>query len=381
MSSRPELHKGPEQDKEFLSYSDKILSTAADRSKRTRELLPELIPGVDTDEFIKNAVEEANKVKPGINIVVPKSGEYLAKTVLELQYKFLGFPKEDNQFGCDGKLGSFTLNKLKESLPLLNKYLIQKEKHVSTSRSARTGLMGELRSPASAPKLSTADNYNDLPVSSEKLPTSEVQYRNTKNLSAMREDHEQNLSKLKILDSKLNQIKRFIDIAKQNQRKYELVADRTGIPWELIAALHYRESGMKFDTYLHNGQKLGKPTTMVPKGILFGEGEWELAAIHALGGQLTPDELRGNQPKKYFQNIRTSLGIDKNTQELSKLFTFAEIYNGTGYRPKGVPTPYIYSGTNMYNGGLFYADNKFSADRSDRSVGVAALVIALKKAK
>ena len=378
MSSRPELQKGHEQDKEFKNYSEKILSTSANRSKRTRELLMEIMPSLDPNEFVKNAVEEANKVKPGINIEPPKAGEYLTKAVLELQYKFLGLPKEDDQFGCDGKLGSFTLNKLKESLPILKKYLTQKETHVSKSRDARTGLRGEL--PAAGPKTSTADIYRDLPVTSEKLSPSDEQYRNTRNMSAIKEDHEQNLPKLKIMDSKMDQIKRFIDIAKQNQRRYEIVADRTGIPWELIAALHYRESGMKFNTYLHNGQKLGKPTTMVPRGVMFGEGEWELAAIHALGGNLSVDELRGNQPKKHFQNIRTSLGIDKDTQELSKLFAFAESYNGLGYRGKGVPTPYVYSGTNMYTTGHFYADNKFSPDRSDRSVGVAALVIALKKA-
>lgn len=43
----------------------------------------------------------------------------------------------------------------------------------------------------------------------------------------------------------------------KNKEIYQYISDRTGVPPELIAAFHYRESGCDFNTYLHNGQKLG----------------------------------------------------------------------------------------------------------------------------
>ena len=70
---------------------------------------------------------------------------------------------------------------------------------------------------------------------------------------------------------------------KENYDKYKEVADKTGLPPELICAIHYREGHCNFGTYLHNGQKLGKETTIIPKGLLFYD--WTEAAVHAIKSQ------------------------------------------------------------------------------------------------
>jgi lysozyme family protein len=40
----------------------------------------------------------------------------------------------------------------------------------------------------------------------------------------------------------------------------------TGVPWFVVAALHERESGADFATYLGNGEPLNRVTQLVPKG-------------------------------------------------------------------------------------------------------------------
>jgi lysozyme family protein len=105
-----------------------------------------------------------------------------------------------------------------------------------------------------------------------------------------------------------------------NRSRYELVSKATGVPWDVIGVIHYRESSNDFRGVLHNGQKIigtGKKTTLVPKGR--GPfSTWEEAAIDALA----------NCHPHLAKNKDWSIG---NT--LDKL----ESYNGLGYRNKGLP--------------------------------------------
>ena len=39
-----------------------------------------------------------------------------------------------------------------------------------------------------------------------------------------------------------------------------------GIPWYVIAVIHYLESGLRFDGHLHNGDPLAGRTVHKPKG-------------------------------------------------------------------------------------------------------------------
>lgn len=143
-----------------------------------------------------------------------------------------------------------------------------------------------------------------------------------------------------------------------NKARYERVADATGIPAELIAALHWRESTGNFSTYLHQGDPLGKPAVHVPKDIpLFTT--WEPAAEHALDS------------KSY---ITDKLSLTKDTTDLAALATFAEYYNGLGYYNKGKPSPYVWSGTDQYSRGKYVADGRYSSVTKDRQLGVVAMI-------
>lgn len=63
-------------------------------------------------------------------------------------------------------------------------------------------------------------------------------------------------------------INNFQKVYKSNKAIYEEISRRKGIPPESITAIHYRESGCDFNTYLHNGDPLGQPTTHVTVVIL-----------------------------------------------------------------------------------------------------------------
>ncbi len=143
-----------------------------------------------------------------------------------------------------------------------------------------------------------------------------------------------------------------------NKARYERVAAKTGIPAELIAALHWRESSGSFSKYLHQGDPLGRPARHVPKNIpVFYK--WEDAAIHAL---------------RMKRSIRDRLRITSSTTDPAALATFAEYYNGLGYFNKGRPSPYVFSGTDQYTSGKYIRDRVYASWVKDRQLGVMAMI-------
>lgn len=147
-----------------------------------------------------------------------------------------------------------------------------------------------------------------------------------------------------------------------NRPRYELVAKATGVPWDVIGVIHYRESSGDFRGVLHNGQKIigtGKLTTLVPKGR--GPfSTWEEAAIDALA----------NCHPHLARNKDWSIGTT-----LDKL----EAYNGLGYRNKGLPSPYLWAGTNQYTKGKYVADGKFDPNHVDQQLGVAPILMKIRE--
>ena len=136
--------------------------------------------------------------------------------------------------------------------------------------------------------------------------------------------------------------------------KYQKVEDATGVPAELIAAIHWRESTGNFNTYLHNGQPLGQVTTLVPKGIYFED--WTEAAIDAISSH-NPEIINEN--------------------DVTTLYEYAERYNGTGYRKRGVNSPYVWSGTTNYSSGKYVKDGVYDPSAVDKQLGVAVMLQAI----
>lgn len=149
------------------------------------------------------------------------------------------------------------------------------------------------------------------------------------------------------------QLSQAVEAALRGQSRYEAVAQQVGVPWELIAAIHYRENSPdmtsgSFGTYLHNGQPLGQRTTIVPHNVLFHD--WDEAAISVL-------QAKGPC-----------------SDDLTDMANYAERYNGMGYRNNGVTSPYVWGGTPEYTGGHYVADGVFSPTAFDQRLGVMPII-------
>lgn len=143
---------------------------------------------------------------------------------------------------------------------------------------------------------------------------------------------------------------------------YELVQKHTGVPWDVIGVIHYRESSLNFSGVLHNGEKIigtGKKTSLVPKGR--GPfNTWEQAAIDAL------------------MNVHPYAG--KNTDwSIAGTLDILERYNGLGYRNKGLPSPYLWAGTDQYVKGKYVKDGVYDPNHVDQQLGVAPILMKLRE--
>jgi len=138
---------------------------------------------------------------------------------------------------------------------------------------------------------------------------------------------------------------------------YVEVATPADCPAILIAALHWRECSGSFKQYLHNGDPLGRPTTHVPKGVYFTE--WNPAAIDAI--------KRETAAKSYS-------GVSVDETSIEDMCSFAERYNGLGYKKRGVPSPYVFAGTTGYKAGKFVEDGRYSSSTVDNQLGVLVML-------
>src|SRR5262245_57307241 len=143
-----------------------------------------------------------------------------------------------------------------------------------------------------------------------------------------------------------------------HKRRYQGVADATGVPWFVIAVLHERESSADFTTHLHNGDPLSARTRQVPAGRPARGAPpftWEESAIDAL-------TMGGHELHKV-----ADWPIERIAYE-------CERYNGWGYRNHGTPSAYLWSFSNIYRGGKYVADGVWSASAVDKQCGTMPLL-------
>lgn len=141
------------------------------------------------------------------------------------------------------------------------------------------------------------------------------------------------------------------------------VARRADVPPALVAGIWYREDSlMRTDRYLHNGQRLGRTTTMVPRGIYFERDQFVEAAAHALGMK---------------RSTRDALNLSYESKDLAAMAAFTERYNGFGYRRGGRVSPYVAAGTDLYRSGLYVRDGAFDPRAVDRRLGTLPLMQAV----
>ncbi len=136
---------------------------------------------------------------------------------------------------------------------------------------------------------------------------------------------------------------------------YQQVGTSLGIPWAFIGVIHGLEGGFNFNTHLHNGDPLTGRTVQVPAG-----------------------RPAGQPPFTWLESARDALIFKKlnliTDWNLPRMLYQLEAYNGFGYRPIGIPTPYLWSFSNLYKSGKFVRDRVFDPNAVSKQCG-AALVL------
>ena len=137
---------------------------------------------------------------------------------------------------------------------------------------------------------------------------------------------------------------------------YDQVEAATSVPWYVIGFIHYRESSFSMSKHLHNGNPLSARTVDVPAGRP-KQGNppftWIASAIDAL-------QMHGFQGIKNWTVERIAFQL--------------EMYNGWGYRKFHVNSPYLWSYTDQYSGGLFIRDHVFDPNQPNKAAGGMALL-------
>ncbi len=158
---------------------------------------------------------------------------------------------------------------------------------------------------------------------------------------------------------------RMANYALANRTIYEQASSQTAskFPWYGIAVIHKRESDAQdksgnplFSSYLGNGQPLNRMTTIVP----IGRGPF-------------------TGPNAFVDGCLDALRLQKIDQQaspwpLEKVLYWCEILNGLGYEKMGIPSPYIFGGTNVQVKGKYTRDHHFDPGVWDSQPGCAPML-------
>jgi lysozyme family protein len=148
--------------------------------------------------------------------------------------------------------------------------------------------------------------------------------------------------------------------------RYVAIANKTGVPWFIVAVIHEREAGgpPHWDTQLGQGDPLARKSTHDPKG----RGPWrpqrgDTDTINAFY-RCAIDALTKCAPHAARWTDWSAGGA----------LTLLEEYNGLGYAARGVPSAYVWSGSDQYVSGKFIADHVYRKNAKDVQEGCAPLI-------
>jgi lysozyme family protein len=147
-----------------------------------------------------------------------------------------------------------------------------------------------------------------------------------------------------------------VDRIVANKRRYAKAGKPHRVPWYVVGVIHMLEGSGNFATHLHNGDPLTARTVHVPAGrpkLGHPPFTWEVSASDAL--------------------VFDGLSRWNDWSVPGALFAL-ERFNGLGYRPLGIHTPYLWSFSNHYSKGKFVGDNHFSPSAVSQQCGAAVIL-------
>ena len=152
------------------------------------------------------------------------------------------------------------------------------------------------------------------------------------------------------------EVDRWCDRVMALQARYLAIGTPIDIPWHFIAAVHMRESSLRLNRHLHNGDPLSARTVRVPAGR----------------------PKLGAPPFTFDASAADALvykGLDQwRDWSLPGTLFKLEAYNGWGYDVRGLNSPYLWSFSHHYVKGKFVKDSVYDAAAVDQQCGTATLL-------
>lgn len=145
------------------------------------------------------------------------------------------------------------------------------------------------------------------------------------------------------------------------QNRYATVVAGTSVPWWFVAVVHAMECSLNFTEHLHNGDPLTARTVHEPSGRPPSGSppfSWEESATDAIAYE----------------------GLTKIASwPMSTVLYRWHCYNGVKneYTRRGIPTPYLWSGSQHYQKGKYIADHVFDPEKVSGQVGAAVILRSL----
>ena len=204
-----------------------------------------------------------------------------------------------------------------------------------------------------------------VPTPSEPVPTERAAAAlppigSGRNFAALRSGYDAWFQAMTIRPEHQGKVDWHVEQLLKHQPRYQPVSPQVnGVPWALVGVIHAMECGFNFAGHLHNGDPLTSRTKHVPANrpqTGTAPFSWEVSAIDAL-------TLEG------FNTVAD--------WSIPHLLYLLEKYNGFGYRNRGLPTPYLWSFSNLYQKGKFTADSRFDPEAVSKQCGAAVMLKAL----
>ena len=127
------------------------------------------------------------------------------------------------------------------------------------------------------------------------------------------------------------------------------------VPWWVVGAIHNLEASFNMNCHIHNGDPLSAKTVHVPKGR----------------------PVNGNPPYKWEESAFDAFSLQGKWDQwdIAGSLWYCEKYNGFGYRKStiNIPSPYLWSGSNIYSKGKYASDGRYDPNLVSKQVGAGVV--------
>lgn len=174
--------------------------------------------------------------------------------------------------------------------------------------------------------------------------------------ASLKDEYRRLFDACEVLAERKPNIDYYVRQLERNRDAYQAVEQQTRVPWLFTGILHGMECGFSFQRHLHNGDPLTARTVRVPAGHpRAGEPPfpWLVSAVDAVQLKRLDQETDWSIPRQLFHFER---------------------FNGFGYRRRGIPSPYLWSFSNLYRKGKFVADGVFDPEAVSKQSGAGVIL-------